>query len=72
MLYIKATINKVQINAFVDSGAQSTIMSQSLAERCGYGVVLCRLMRLVDKREEGKAVGVGSCKIIGKIHAAEI
>ena len=35
MLYIKATINKQPIHAFVDSGAQSTIMSQSLAERCG-------------------------------------
>ena len=41
MLYINASINKVPIQAFVDSGAQSTIMSQSLAERCG-------LMRLVD------------------------
>ena len=36
MLYIKASINKVPIQAFVDSGAQSTIMSQSLAEKCGY------------------------------------
>lgn len=36
MLYIRASINKVPIQAFVDSGAQSTIMSQSLAERCGY------------------------------------
>jgi DNA damage-inducible protein 1 len=35
MLYINASINKVKIQAFVDSGAQSTIMSQSLAERCG-------------------------------------
>jgi predicted aspartyl protease len=65
MLYIKASINRVPINAFVDSGAQSTIMSQALAERCG-------LMRLVDKRQAGKAVGVGSCKILGKVHAAEI
>jgi DNA damage-inducible protein 1 len=65
MLYIKASINKIPINAFVDTGAQSTIMSVSLAERCG-------LMRLVDKRQAGKAVGVGSCKILGKVHAAEI
>ena len=65
MLYINATINKIPIQAFVDTGAQSTIMSESLANRCG-------LMRLVDKRSAGTAVGVGSCKILGRIHAAEM
>ena len=35
-------------------------------------IVLFSLMRLVDKTQAGQAVGVGSCKIIGKIHAAEI
>lgn len=29
-------------------------------------------MRLVDKRHAGMAMGVGSCKILGKIHAAEL
>ncbi len=72
MLYIRANINKVPIQAFVDTGAQSTIMSESLATRCGYFYQWFRLMRLVDKRYAGTAVGVGSCKILGKIHAADI
>lgn len=71
-MYINAKINKFPIQAFVDSGAQSTIMSESLAEKCGYVMFWCRLMRLVDKRQAGRAVGVGSCKILGKIHAADI
>ena len=74
MLYINAIINKVPIHAFVDSGAQSTIMSESLANKCGLMSLAnkCGLMRLVDTRQAGMAVGVGSCKILGKIHAADI
>lgn len=34
--------------------------------------LIFRLMRLVDKRYAGTAVGVGSCKILGKIHAVDI
>jgi len=33
MLYIPMTINSVNVQAFIDTGAQSTIMSQNFAEK---------------------------------------
>lgn len=65
MLYIDTRVNGVDIKAFVDSGAQSTIMSRACAERCG-------LLRLLDTRMAGQAVGVGTARIAGRIHLAPL
>lgn len=65
MLYIEAKINEHTLQAFVDSGAQSTIMSKKCAKKCG-------ILDLVDTRFAGVAVGVGTGKILGRIHIVQL
>ncbi|CAJ1930600.1 unnamed protein product [Cylindrotheca closterium] len=65
MLYIDAKINEHPIQAFVDSGAQSTIMSKKMARNCG-------ILDLVDTRFAGVAMGVGTGKILGRIHMVQL
>ena len=65
MLYIPLEINSFKVIALVDTGAQMTVMSIDIAHKCG-------LYNLIDKDYAGQAVGVGTSKIIGVIHCAQL
>ena len=65
MLFINLEINKKKVVALVDTGAQSTVMSQDLCKKCD-------LFNLCDTRYSGIAKGVGTSKIIGVVHAAQM
>ena len=60
MLYIQVEINGTALQAFVDSGAQTSVISGRCAERCG-------LTPYIDGRFAGKVVGVGNGRTLGRV-----
>ena len=65
MLYIHCRVNSRPIVAFIDSGAQMSILSRNVAEECG-------MLRLLDGSFSGTARGVGTAPILGRIHLAQL
>lgn len=65
MLYFFCWINGREIKAFVDTGAQHSIMSRKCAEECG-------IDHLIDTRYKGVANGVGQQNISGRIWLCDI
>ena len=65
MLRVECQVGTSRLDAFVDTGAQVTVMSLECAQRCG-------LMSLVDKRFTGNAKGVGSTRIVGRIDGIDL
>ena len=65
MLFVRCTLNDVPLKAFVDTGAQCTVMSLECAQRC-------KLTALVDQRFRGVAQGVGAARIAGRVHMATL
>ena len=63
MLYINCKVNGKETKAFVDSGAQKTIISSKWCQHCD-------LEGLLDERFSGMAKGVGFQKINGRVHYA--
>uniref|UniRef100_A0A0N4ZVY8 UBA domain-containing protein n=1 Tax=Parastrongyloides trichosuri TaxID=131310 RepID=A0A0N4ZVY8_PARTI len=66
LLWIRLKINSVPVLGIIDSGAQTSVISKVVATKCN-------LMRLIDKRFNGTASGIGGLqRVIGKIHSTSI
>jgi hypothetical protein len=58
----KTTHSSTPIAAYVDTGAQVTVISAAAARKVG-------ILHLMDRRYAGRATGVGHCRILGRIPA---
>jgi hypothetical protein len=64
-LKIACEINGSPVQSIVDTGAQISIISTKFAKSCG-------LYQQLDRNFEGRAVGVGSSNILGKLRGTSI
>ena len=60
-LQVMCEVNGYTVPAIIDTGAQISIMSYSCAKRC-------RINNNIDTRYAGRAIGVGSSDILGRIN----
>lgn len=65
MLYIKVSINGKELPAFIDTGAQRSLITPELCESCD-------LNHLIDRRFKMQARGVGQKQSEGRIHSVPI
>jgi DNA damage-inducible protein 1 len=65
MLYIGCQINDIYITAFVDTGAQVSIMNLDTARRCN-------LLERIDTKNRGTVVGVGSQQSVGYVYHVDM
>lgn len=65
MLYVPITINGHYYEAFIDSGAQMSVMNMEVATDAG-------LVEYIDPRFATIARGVGTQKILGKLHKVDM
>lgn len=61
LIHVACEIGGIAVEMMVDTGAQSSVISKSLAQRLN-------LMSMIDTSRQGVAVGVGSARILGQLH----
>ena len=65
MIYISCSINDNYITAFIDTGAQVSIMNLETAVKCG-------LYERINTKHKGTVIGVGSQESVGYVYHVEI
>jgi len=65
LLRVSCRMGEVEISGCLDTGAQCCVISERCAMQCG-------LLPLLDRRFEGRAVGIGSAKILGRVSQVSV